>query len=262
MDGGSVASSSRIPQHPFSSRCRYCRRYTLFRSSLHKSGEAAASRSSSAAEHPGARDRRQPRRHVGGARPWIGPCPSVKPPPTPPPPSRAAARVRHRPAPRSHRALKPAPPRPVRWCRRRCIGPRRHGGRQARAARRSQRHSTPAEPPINAPVVTAGAARAQVAAVPPGAEDVPAAASGYPDQPLKRGAGRGHRNGRGGIEGEPIPLDSPDPRYSDYFDRVRRMIKERWGYPCVKNGDTRECEYKTTALVVEFGIARTAKCLS
>ena len=75
---------------------------------------------------------------------------------------------------------------------------------------------------------------------------------------LGRGGGAGGRGeGRGGIEGEPIPLDSRDPKYSDYLDRIRRMIKERWGYPCVKIGTG--CEYKTAELVIEFGIAKDGK---
>ena len=74
---------------------------------------------------------------------------------------------------------------------------------------------------------------------------------------LRRGGGAGGTTGgRGGIEGEPIPLNSTDPNFSDYLDRVRRQIKQNWGYPCVKNGETRECEYKTASLVVEFGILK------
>ena len=68
------------------------------------------------------------------------------------------------------------------------------------------------------------------------------------------GGGGGRGGGRAGIEGEPIPLDSTNPKYSDYLDRVRRMIKEKWGYPCIKRpGD---CEYKTAQLSIEFGIAK------
>jgi TonB family protein len=73
------------------------------------------------------------------------------------------------------------------------------------------------------------------------------------------GAGGGRGGGRAGIEGEPIPLDSTNPRYSDYLDRVRRMIKEKWGYPCVRNTNTRDCEYKTAQLVIEFGIAKDGR---
>lgn len=77
---------------------------------------------------------------------------------------------------------------------------------------------------------------------------------------LGRGGGAGGRGGgRGGIEGEPIPLDSPDAKYSDWLDRVRRQIKENWGFPCVKNLDTGECEYKTATLIVEFGVLKSGR---
>jgi TonB family protein len=35
------------------------------------------------------------------------------------------------------------------------------------------------------------------------------------------------------------------------------MIKERWGYPCIKTGAG--CEYKTAELVIEFGIAKDGR---
>jgi TonB family protein len=95
-----------------------------------------------------------------------------------------------------------------------------------------------------------------VASLPPGSEKGPPIDI---RSALRRGGGGGAGGaggGRAGIEGEPLPLDSVDPKYSDYLDRIRRMIKERWGYPCVKNADTRQCEYKTAQLVVEFGIAK------
>jgi TonB family protein len=69
------------------------------------------------------------------------------------------------------------------------------------------------------------------------------------------GAG-GAGAGRGGIMGEPIPLDSKDPDFTDYLERIRRLIKQNWGYPCVKNLETRECEYKSARLVVDFGILK------
>ena len=78
---------------------------------------------------------------------------------------------------------------------------------------------------------------------------------------LSRGGGGagGRDDGRGGIEGEPIPLDSKDPKYSDYLDRVRRMIKDKWSYPCVKNAETHECEYKSARLIIEFGIMKDGR---
>jgi periplasmic protein TonB len=78
---------------------------------------------------------------------------------------------------------------------------------------------------------------------------------------LRRGPGGagGSGDGRVGLEGEPIPLDSTNPNYSDYLDQIRRRIKEKWGFPCVKNESTHQCEYKTTQLVIEFGIAKDGK---
>jgi len=72
---------------------------------------------------------------------------------------------------------------------------------------------------------------------------------------LRRGAG-GHGQGRGGIEGDPIPLDSEDSRYSDYLEQVRRRIKEKWGFPCVRRPGTGECQGHTTSLDVQFGILK------
>jgi TonB family protein len=51
---------------------------------------------------------------------------------------------------------------------------------------------------------------------------------------------------------EPIPLDSPDPRYSAYLEQVRKRITEKWQYPCVKTKQS--CEYKEPALELDFGI--------
>jgi protein TonB len=107
-----------------------------------------------------------------------------------------------------------------------------------------------ATPPIPAPP--------RVAAVP---ESAPA-----PDirKALRRGGpGPGGAGGRGegwsGIEGEPIPLDSTDPKFNDYLDRIRRMIKEKWGYPCIKDTATGHCDYKSARLVIVFGILKDGR---
>jgi len=81
---------------------------------------------------------------------------------------------------------------------------------------------------------------------------------------LRRGGpGPGGAGGTGegwaGIEGEPIPLDSTDPKYNDYLDRIRRMIKEKWGYPCVKDAMTGHCDYKSARLVIVFGILKDGR---
>jgi hypothetical protein len=69
------------------------------------------------------------------------------------------------------------------------------------------------------------------------------------------GAG-GFGEGRGGISGSPISLDTRDPRYSDYFRRIQQMIQAKMSYPCVKNERTRECEYRSAQLSIEFGILK------
>ncbi|MGH7356072.1 MAG: TonB C-terminal domain-containing protein, partial [Candidatus Rokuibacteriota bacterium] len=97
----------------------------------------------------------------------------------------------------------------------------------------------------------------EVAAVAPGRGAGPA----VPDiRSLGRGGGAGGRGlDRGGIEGEPIPLESKDPRFNDYFEKIRQAIKSKWGYPCVKQGV--ECDYKTTELIVEFGISKDGRLM-
>jgi len=63
--------------------------------------------------------------------------------------------------------------------------------------------------------------------------------------------GGGLVGGHGGIEGEPIPLDTKDPKFSDYFEQLRRAIQQKWLYP-------REAADKNIGgqLVLEFGIAK------
>jgi hypothetical protein len=75
---------------------------------------------------------------------------------------------------------------------------------------------------------------------------------------LRQGAG-GRGQGRGGIEGDPIPLDSADAQYNDYLEQVRRRIKAKWGFPCVRNPETRECEHHSTSLDIHFGILKNGK---
>jgi TonB family protein len=117
---------------------------------------------------------------------------------------------------------------------------------------------TPSPPAESAPAEPSPPlAQRQTASLPP--SQPPGRSAPDALSALRRGAagGAGGRGeGHAGIEGEPIALDSKDPRYSDYLDRVRRAIKEKWGFPCIKNPATHECEYKTTQLIIEFGIAK------
>jgi TonB family protein len=105
--------------------------------------------------------------------------------------------------------------------------------------------------------VPAGPAGPQVASVPPGG---PPRGAGVPDMrsALRRGAG-GRGEGRGGILGDPIPLDTPDPRFSDFMGQVKRQIQAKLNYPCIKNPGTYVCEPKDTQVIVQFGILKNGR---
>jgi protein TonB len=66
--------------------------------------------------------------------------------------------------------------------------------------------------------------------------------------------GGGLRGGRGGVEGEPIPLDTPEPRYQDYFNKIRERIRAHWTYP--REAGDRGIEGD---LLIEFHIAKDGR---
>ena len=121
----------------------------------------------------------------------------------------------------------------------------------------------PVEPP-QAPPAPPQTAAAPQAPTPPGPV---ASLPPTPDirSAFRRGGGGGGSGaggaggtgaGRGGIVGEPVALDSKDTDLSDYLERVKRLIKQNWVYPCVKDRATGACEYKSTELIIEFGILK------
>ncbi len=122
----------------------------------------------------------------------------------------------------------------------------------------------PKTPPPPAPVPD----QSQTAKTPPqpgaptpllGAPSPPRVASAPSDQSptagmFRRGGGGGLKGGRGGIEGEAIPLDTPDPRYQDYFNQIRERIKSKWIYPYEASSRGIGGE-----LAIEFGIAKSGE---
>ena len=201
------------------------------------------------------------------------PSPAPKAPPTPPAPEVAKAppqprvapsapqpalrearapqpRAPNQTAPPSQSARPPEPPAP--------------DGLQAAAAPPPPQ---PTAPTVNEPAPAPEAAvpreatppsppQPRVAAVPPRPPLIDSRAA------LRRGGPAG-AGGSGeswaGIEGEPIPLDSSDPKFNDYLERIRRMIKEKWGYPCVKDLVNGHCDYKSARLVIVFGILKDGR---
>ena len=84
---------------------------------------------------------------------------------------------------------------------------------------------------------------------------VDAAAESSPTSGMfRRGGGGGLKGGRGGIEGEPIPLDTPDPKFQDYFNQIRERIKSKWIYPYEASSRGIGGE-----LSIEFGIAKSGE---
>jgi periplasmic protein TonB len=66
--------------------------------------------------------------------------------------------------------------------------------------------------------------------------------------------GGGLRGGRGGVEGEPIPLDTPEPKYQDYFKKIREKIQAKWVYP--REAGDRGLQGE---LLLEFHIAKDGR---
>lgn len=110
-----------------------------------------------------------------------------------------------------------------------------------------QTQTAKATPPSNTPLSQVGAP------APPRVASAPSDSSPTSGM-FRRGGGGGLKGGRGGIEGEPIPLDSPDPKYQDYFNQIRERIKSKWIYPYEASSRGIGGE-----LAIEFGIAKSGE---
>jgi protein TonB len=185
-----------------------------------------------------------PAEHVAPPTPPAPPAPRERPPAPPRPP--APARTVEAPRAPAPRPTPPAPtPPPV-----------------ARAEPAPEPIARAPEPtpepttPASEPTTPSQAAPSQVTA-PPAPPGPPQVAVARPPDALRRqpGGGGGLRGGgRGGVEGEPIPLDTPEPKYQDYFNKVRERIKANWIYP--RQAGERGIEGE---LLIEFHIAKDGR---
>jgi TonB family protein len=166
-------------------------------------------------------------------------------PPTPPapraapaPPAPAAPRVAE--APKAAPKAPPAAPKSAEPAPAPKAAPSTHDPDEGQTAKAAP------QPPAAQPQPPGPAVTPRVASVPP----QPPPAAGM----FRRGGGGGLKGGRGGIEGEAIPLDTPEPKYQDYFNQIRERIKSKWIYPYEASSRGIEGE-----LQIEFGIAKSGE---
>ncbi|HEU4438895.1 MAG TPA: energy transducer TonB [Methylomirabilota bacterium] len=165
-------------------------------------------------------------------------APAPKLPPAPP--RAAAAPPRVAPAPRPA-PVPPAPPREI---------------------ARAQPAPEPApQPMVKTPDPTPPAPEtepSEEASSAPGASPPsgPQVAVARPPSIWRQPGGGGglQGGGRGGVDGAPIPLGTPEPKYLDYFNTVRERIKSKWVYP--RPAGERGIEGE---LLIEFHIAKDGR---
>ncbi len=115
------------------------------------------------------------------------------------------------------------------------------------------------EPMVKVPEPRPTAPEPQPSQAAPGqpAVSAPQVAVARPLDSMRRQPGGGGGltgGGRGGVEGEPIPLDTPEPKYQDYFNKIRERIKANWIYP--RQAGDRGIEGE---LLIEFHIAKDGR---
>ena len=184
-----------------------------------------------------------------------------EPPPPPVPKGARVAEAPRRAPPATPAPARPESPAPV-------PAPPQQVAKAPELPPPAPRELEPAPPAAPAPAQPAAPAAPREPAEPaqPASPPSPPASPGpltaksssgidLPAAMLRRpGGGGGLQGGRGGIEGEPIPLDSPDPKYQDYFKILRERIQSKWTYP-------REAGDRGIggSLLIEFHIAKDGR---
>ena len=196
------------------------------------------------------------------------PAPKAPAPPKAPPAQRAAPPPRPAAeAPKRVAKAEPAPPAPKVPTEPPAPSPDALSKPPEPAAVNPPTAPAPPPPPV-APPAKAEAPRALTAppAVPPGpggervSGQTQTALAKPPSPPAPSifrhpgSGGGGLRGGRGGVEGEPIPLDTPEPKYQDYFKKIREKIQANWVYP--REAGDRGLQGE---LLLEFHIAKDGR---
>ena len=173
-------------------------------------------------------------------------------PPTPPAP-KAAAAPPPPPAPKVAEAPKAAPKAPAAPPKSEEPGPAPKTAPQTPAPDQSQTAKAAPQTPAPQPPTPASQQPQLGAPAPPRVASTPPPAPPTAGM-FRRGGGGGLQGGRGGIEGEAVPLDTPDPRYMDYFRQIRERIQSKWIYPYEAQSRGIGGE-----LQIEFGIAKSGE---
>ncbi len=176
--------------------------------------------------------------------PLGNPSRPVEPPPAPRPAPKVApapprAEAPRAPAPRPAPAAPAAPPS-------RAVAKVEPPAPDAMVKTPEPRPAEPEKPPSEP---------APAGSAPPSPAAQPQVAVARPPASIWRQPGGGLQGGgRGGVEGEAIPLDTPEPKYQDYFNKVRERIKSKWVYPRPAGDRGIEGE-----LLIEFHIAKDGR---
>ena len=202
-----------------------------------------------------------PEKPKEGSSPDTPPRPVTPAPPSiASPPGRAESPAREaRPVPAAPRVAEATPPRPSepREAPRAVAPPPAaqaeepaYEGRNAQAPSFAQSIKAPSEPPSQHSSPTL-AGDTRVVSVPQTFSPRTGALG------LPGGGGGGFRGSQGGVVGQAVPLDTPDPNYREYMQRVRQRIYAKWNYP-------REAQDRELAgrLVIEFHIGKDGQLLS
>jgi len=100
----------------------------------------------------------------------------------------------------------------------------------------------------------------QVAMVPPSPPDIRSLRRAPGGGGAGSGGADGTGQGRGGFQGEPIPIETKDSNYTDYFSRIKPMIQRAWIFPCAAGMPTaQDCRRRDGIVLVEFGIAKSGR---
>jgi periplasmic protein TonB len=186
------------------------------------------------------------------------PAPRPKIADAPAPPARKAPAAR--PAPEPPKQVAKAAPPPAEPSAKASAPPAPEAGPAAPPSQQAAPREPPPAPapqPQTADASTSqGPSPAPTPPSPPGRSGTQTALAKPPPGPSasifrQPGGGGGLHGGRGGVAGEPVPLDTDDPNYREYMQRVKQRIYDNWGYPY--EAQTRGMQGK---LVVEFHISK------